>query len=71
MNNKILWKKEQDFNESLENAKNTAMYDEITVEELLDLGFNNNYLILSNGEEIELGYIDESVAKKEDTIILG
>lgn len=55
-----LWKKEQDFNYALESAKNTAMYDKITIKELLDLGFNNNYLELSNDEEIELGYIDEN-----------
>jgi hypothetical protein len=63
---KILWKLEQDFNDSLENAKNRAMYDEITIEELLDLGFNNNYLMLSNGEEIELGYIDENGERSEE-----
>lgn len=61
-----LWKKEKDFNDSLENAKNTAMYNKITIEELLDLGFNNNYLILSNGEEIELGYIDENGERSEE-----
>lgn len=53
-----LWKKEQDFYDSLKNAKKTAIYGNITIRELLDLGFNNNYLDLSNGEEIELGYID-------------
>jgi len=62
----ILWKLEHDFKEELENAKNTAIYDEITIKELLDLGFNNNYLILSNGEEIELGYIDENGERSEE-----
>ena len=54
-----LWKIEQDFYDSLESAKNTAMYDGITVRDLLNLGFNNNYLKLYNDKEIGLGYIDE------------
>lgn len=55
MENKLLWQKEEDFKESLERAKNIAMYDEITIKELLDLGFNNNYLKLDN-ESIKIGY---------------
>ena len=58
MEKKLLWDIEQDFHNTLENAKNVAMYDKITIKELLELGFNNNYLILSNGKRIEIGYID-------------
>ena len=54
----ILWKLEQDFKEELESALNVAKYNEPTIKELLDLGFNNNYLMLSNGRKIELGYIN-------------
>lgn len=57
MKNNILWKLEQDFKEQLEYARNRAIYDEITIKELLDLGFNNNYLII-NDKEVKLGYID-------------
>lgn len=63
---RLLYNLEQEFKTTLEDAKNSAMYDELTIEELLDLGFNNNYLILSNGEEIELGYIDENGEKSEE-----
>lgn len=56
----LLWKKESDFRESLELAKRVVMYNEITIKELLDLGFNNNYLILSNGDTFKLGFIDEN-----------
>lgn len=42
------------------------MYNKITIKELLDLGFNNNYLILSSGEEIELGFIDENGERSEE-----
>lgn len=62
----LLWKKESDFKENLELAKRVAMYNKITIKELLDLGFNNNYLILSSGEEIELGYIDENGERSEE-----
>ena len=57
MKNKLLWQKEEDFKESLERAKNIAMYNKITIKELLDLGFNNNYLELDD-ESIELGFVD-------------
>lgn len=67
----LLWKLEQEFKEKVENAKqefekqlknakNKVMYDNITIKELLDLGFNNNYLILSNKKKVELGYVDEN-----------
>ena len=62
----LLWKKESDFKESLKLAKRVAMYNKITIKELLDLGFNNNYLILSSGEEIELGFIDENGERSEE-----
>lgn len=62
----LLWKKESDFKESLELAKRVVMYNKITIKELLDLGFNNNYLILSSGEEIELGYIDKNGERSEE-----
>lgn len=63
----ILWKLEEDFKETLERAKDIAIYDEITIKELLDLGFNNNYLMLSNGKRVELGYINE---KRERSVEL-
>lgn len=62
----LLWKKESDFKESLKLAKRVAMYNKIIIKELLDLGFNNNYLILSSGEEIELGFIDENGERSEE-----
>lgn len=54
----LLWKKEEEFKEMLENSLNCVKYDNLTIRELLDLGFNNNYLILENGEEFNLGYKD-------------
>ena len=61
MKNKLipLWKLEQNFKEELTRRKHIAMYDKITIKELLDLGFNNNFLELGN-KTIELGYIDEN-----------
>lgn len=56
----ILWKEEQDFKESLDRAINMVKYEKITIQELLDLGFNNNYLKLSNEKTFKLGYIDEN-----------
>jgi len=58
---KLLWQKEQDFKYALERALNKAKYDNITIKELLELGFNNNYLKLQ-GEimKIGLGFIDEN-----------
>lgn len=63
----ILWKLEQDFKEELERRKNIAKYDGITIKELLDLGFNNNYLKKSNDiVEICLGWLnlDGTYSKK-------
>lgn len=65
----LLWKKEEEFKEMLENSLNCVKYDNLTIRELLDLGFNNNYLMLSNGKKwgkIELGYIDEEGNYSED-----
>ena len=63
---KILWKLEEDFKEALEQSKNKAMYDEITIKELLDLGFNNNYLIFDDCRKFCLGfkYLDGNYSKK-------
>ena len=44
----VLWKLQQDFKEELERRVNIATYDDITLKELLELGFNNNYLYKRN-----------------------
>lgn len=62
----LLWKLESNFRKDLEKRTNIAKYDKITIKELLDLGFNNNWLILSSGEEIELGFIDENGERSEE-----
>lgn len=48
MKNKILWKLQQDFKDYLETCVRRAKYGDITIKELLDLGFNNNYLKIGN-----------------------
>lgn len=54
-----LWKKENDLKEELEVARNKAIYDKLTIRELLNLGFNNNYLMLDNYNKVELGWVNE------------
>lgn len=52
----ILWKLEQDYKEELERRKEIAMYDGINVKQLLDLGFNNNYIKKLNGDRVCIGW---------------
>lgn len=42
--NVLLWKLQEDFMEELHRRYNIAKYDDITLREMLELGFNNNYL---------------------------
>lgn len=42
--NILLWKLQEDFREELHRRYNIAKYDDITLREMLELGFNNNYL---------------------------
>lgn len=60
--NELLWRLQQDFMTEFEKRCNKVYYNDLTVRELLDLGFNNNYLILSNEKfkRFELGYKDEN-----------
>lgn len=48
MENKLLWKLQQDFEDCLQSYVRKAKYGDITIKELLDLGFNNNYLKIGN-----------------------
>ena len=48
MENKLLWKLQQDFEDCLQSCVRKAKYGDITIKELLDLGFNNNYLKIEN-----------------------
>ena len=59
----LLWKLEEDFKEELERRTNIVMYDGITIKELLDLGFNNNWLMFNDEDNIpnyELGWKEEN-----------
>lgn len=59
--NELLWKLQYNFITEFEKRCNKIYDNDLTVRELLDLGFNNNYLILSNEKfkRFELGYKDE------------
>lgn len=54
----ILWKMEQDFKYALEEALQSAIYNDLTIKELLEIGFNNNWLILGD-KKIELGWASD------------
>lgn len=58
----LLWQLEEKrnkrpFRDALIKARHSAMYDDLTIKELLALGFNNNWLILPSGERFNIGYI--------------
>lgn len=58
----LLWQLEEKrnkkpFKSALIKAKASAMFDNLTIKELLALGFNNNWLILPNGKRFNIGYI--------------
>lgn len=59
----LLWKLESNFKKDLEKRTNIAIYDKITIRELLDLGFNNNWLIFNDEDNMpnyELGWKEEN-----------
>lgn len=55
MKNKILYDLEYQVEQLRKQYINKVKYDEITIKELLELGFNNNYLRI-NDETYDLGY---------------
>ena len=59
--NELLWKLQHDFITEFDKRRNKIYNNDLTVRDLLDLGFNNNYLIFSNekSNRFELGYKDE------------
>lgn len=57
MKNNLLWKLEEDFKETKRNYINKLMYEKTTVKELLDMGFNNNYICF-NMDSYNLGFKD-------------
>ena len=59
---KLLWELESEFKEELQNRSDIAKYDDITLKEMLDLGFNNNYLVRKNDYSYrkQLGYVDST-----------
>lgn len=55
----LLWKLESDFRKDLEKRNNIASFDKITIRDLLDLGFNNNWLMFDDEDNMpnyELGW---------------
>lgn len=62
----ILWQKESDFRNALEDRNNDYKYEIMSIEELLELGFNNNYLHIGD-KEIELGWLSDDDEYKFDT----
>ena len=60
--NELLWKLQHDFITEFDKRRSKIYNNDLTVRDLLDLGFNNNYLIFSNEKfkRFELGYKDEN-----------
>lgn len=55
---KLLWELEYEVNELRKRQLDVVRYEELTIKELLDLGFNNTYTKI-NDAWYQLGYKDE------------
>ena len=56
---KLLWKLQQDFRYEYKRRLDIAKHNNITIKELLDLGFNSNYLSTEFYGNIDLGWKNE------------